>query len=157
MSNKIARNMKETKKHYPSDRATKLYSNGKKKQDPNMYTGTGGNVYLYYKLIKYAELLGKSSMQETYMKDFLSALSVNLKIVKDNKEKGNKEKSPSFFMSSSGLHLIAALYYQSISEDEDRFESRNMHISYILENYKKCFLKDYSESEVLYGNAGYMY
>ena len=42
--NKIAINMKDTRKHYPSDRGTKLYSNGKRKQDPFLYTGTGGNV-----------------------------------------------------------------------------------------------------------------
>jgi hypothetical protein len=47
--------MNKFKNHFPAHSNTKFYSDGKKKIDPSLYTGTGGNLYLYYKLVQYAK------------------------------------------------------------------------------------------------------
>ena len=107
--------------------------------------------------MRYAEYTSKSTMITTYEKDFKAALSINLKIINDLKMKLRKAKSPSFFMSSSGIDLMGALYYQNLYQEDDWADLRNEHINELLENSSLCFDKEFAEDEILYGNAGYMY
>ena len=75
---------------------------------------------------------------QLYEFSFLTSLSVNLKIVKDNKLKGRRATSPSFFMSSNGLDLMGALLYnyQHYSQDDEWEQYRNEHISNIIDKAK---------------------
>ncbi|CAI2368824.1 unnamed protein product [Moneuplotes crassus] len=151
-SNQIAINMKDIRMKYPAERSTKLYSNGKKKLDPAIYTGTGGNLVLYYKLLQY----GEYSTKERLATDFLSALEINCKIINSASLKGRKCTSPSFFQGSAGIYTMACLFYHNYSEDEDASENFQKYFDLLIQAKKLCFGSK-AEDEILYGNAGYLY
>lgn len=151
---KLEETLEDQLNYYPPITKHKIYSNGKKKVDFSMYTGTGGNMYLYWRYYllckqKYPEL---KSVSLEYLQ---SAYKINHKIVEHDEEKDDFDiylQSTSFFHGQIGVYAMGCLYAKEIG-DETLFTDN---LNNVLK-YKTSALSDESEDELLYGNAGYLY
>ena len=115
---------------------------GKFEVDPSFYTGTGGNIYLYWRQY----LFHKKSPQ--YLQKFKDALQTNLNII--NSKKNNYTNS--FFLGDSGIYLFCCIY--GIETKNNKF-----FIDYFnkLINLKNLSKNAELELELLYGITGYLY
>ena len=129
------------KDKYPCDTNKKIYSTGKQKMDYSFYTGTGGNIYLYWREYLYTK--SKESLNS-----FQKAYETNYNLA----QKNPINESNSFFFGESGIYLMGCILSKIIN-DPKLFEK----------NYNKLLkLKEISfiencELELLYGSAGYLY
>lgn len=137
----------------PPDSCYKMYSNGKKKVDYSMYSGTGGNIYAYwrYHLLKKNKGLNTDKTIK-YMKQ---AYDVNLLLVK--KEENASEfsiydQSSSFFHGPIGVYTMGCILSNEVNDESAFLENLKG-----VRKYKELALSNYSEDELLYGNAGYLY
>eukprot|EP00826_Nyctotherus_ovalis_P061298 TRINITY_DN8706_c0_g2_i1.p1 TRINITY_DN8706_c0_g2~~TRINITY_DN8706_c0_g2_i1.p1 ORF type:complete len:443 (-),score=98.90 TRINITY_DN8706_c0_g2_i1:158-1486(-) len=137
---------------YPASVDYKVKSDGSKSYDSSFYSGSGGNVLLYWRQYKlYKHQCNKDKMQE-HLQNAVIAFETNVKVLKSGNISLNILKSPSFFIGSAGLYTIGTLIYK---------EMGNM--SEMLNCYKKvmgslmmCKGKE-ANDELIYGNAGYLY
>ena len=116
---------------------------GKKKTKTTFYTGTGGNIYIYWKQYLFYD------KKKEYLDKFYEALKTNLNIIKEN---GEEDSTNSFFMGDSGIYMffcIYALEIKDINLFEKNFEK--------LIKLKQISENKYSEVELLYGTSGYLY
>ena len=128
-------------RNYPPNMSQSINSLGQKYYDPSFYTGTGGNIYIYWKQYLFHD------RKKEYLDKFYQALTTNLTISNSQKDKTN-----SFFMGKSGIYMFFCIY---------GLETKNKEI------FKKFFmklieLKRFSEEvnaelELLYGTTGYLY
>ena len=130
---------------YPPNMKKSIDSLGKKKYKTTFYTGTGGNIYLYWRQYLFYD------KKEEYLNAFHQSLKTNLSIAEKMNE--DEEKSTnSFFMGDSGIYLFYCIY---------ALETNNKEI--FDKNFKKLIdLKTLSEKksaevELLYGTSGYLY
>ena len=128
---------------YPPTTNKRIDSLGKQKVNATFYTGTGGNIYLYWRQY----LFYKKSQK--YLKKFKDALQTNLNII-NNSKKNNGTNS--FFMGDSGIYLFSCIYGIETKDN-------NLFIEYFnkLINLKNLGNNTELELELLYGIAGYLY
>ena len=131
--------------NYPPDMAKSIDSLGKRKTKPTFYSGTGGNIYIYWKQYLFYD------KKKEYLEKFHQALKTNLSIVEKINE--NEENSTnSFFMGDSGIYLFFCIYACEINK-KDIFDE-NLDKLIRLKGISKS---KYSEVELLYGTSGYLY
>ena len=140
---------------YPLISRKRVYSDNTTKTDTTLYTGSGGVVFVYYKLYCFfndRDPNGDAAVR--YEEMFEKALMDNIDLV----ETGACHKGfqcPSFFQSVAGLYTVAADYYHRIKEKE----KVPLYVQKIQDLYKRFEndLGEYVEDELLYGAAGYLY
>ena len=130
-------------KYYPPNMSKSIDSLGKKKTKTTFYTGTGGNIYIYWKQYLFYD------KKKEYLNKFYEALKTNYSIIK---EKGEENSTNSFFMGDSGIYLFFCIYALEI-KDVNLFEK---HFEKLIK-LKKISENKYSEVELLYGTSGYLY
>ena len=118
-----------------------INSLGEKTYETSFYTGTGGNIYIYWKQYLFYD------KKKEYLDKFYQSLITNLSISEKEEDETN-----SFFIGKSGIYMFYCIY---------SIETKNK------ETFEKFFkklikLKSFSESkdaevELLYGTAGYLY
>ena len=87
--------------YYPPNISKRIDSLGKQKTDISFYTGTGGNIYLYWRQYVYYE------KNLNFLKKFSDALKTNLTILNNSKK---NTFTNSFFMGDSGIYLFCCIY-----------------------------------------------
>jgi len=142
----------------PPDSLYKKYSINKEKVDYSIYSGTGGNMYIYWRYFIYKQIKNEKSedniIQES-LENFRISVDTNNYIFKETYKNKNfyPEKEPTaFFHGPIGLYTMNCIYSILIGNRE-KFEE---YLDAILE-FKQFVIGKYSEDELLYGNAGYLY
>ena len=126
---------------YKCDADKKIYSNGKEKIDFSFYTGTGGNIYLYWREYLYTK--SKESLNS-----FQKAYETNYNLA----QKNPINETNSFFFGESGIYLMGCILSKIINDEKLFDENYNKLI-----NLKEISFKENSELELLYGTSGYLY
>jgi rhamnogalacturonyl hydrolase YesR len=153
ITTKLSELSQEMQKYSPPDQTTKIYSNGRKKNDYAIYTGTGGNIYTYwrqYNLTKCNKEFSKDCEQA--LESFIKSYNTNINIHNAHIKKNIYEYTTSFFQGPVGLYTMGCLVAKETS-DEKLF---NENLKEVLK-FKDVAISDYSEDELLYGNSGYLY
>ena len=134
---------KNSEKYYPPNMSKSIDSLGKKKVKPTFYTGTAGNIYIYWKQYLFYD------KKKQYLDKFYEALKTNLSIIN---EKGEDKSTNSFFMGTSGIYLFFCIYALEIKDSDifDKNFDKLIKLKQISEN-------KYAEVELLYGTSGYLY
>ena len=130
------------KKNFPPDMKTSIDSLGNKEIDTSFYTGTGGNIYIYWKQYLFY------NRKKEYLEKFHESLKTNLSIV----EESNPTDTNSFFFGDSGLYLFYCIYATEIN-NKDLFEKNFKNLIEL----KQISKIEASEVELLYGTSGYLY
>ena len=143
ISNEIEKKEREFDSKCPPTTNKSIDSLGKQTINSSFYTGTGGNIYLYWRQY----LFYKKSPK--YLKKFKDALQTNLNIINNTKK---KNYTNSFFMGDSGIYLFCCIYGIETKDS-------NLFIEYFnkLIDLKKLEINTELELELLYGIAGYLY
>ena len=134
---------KNSIKYYPPNMTKSIDSLGKKKTKTTFYTGTGGNIYIYWKQYLFYD------KKKEYLDKFYEALKTNLNIINEN---GEEDSTNSFFMGDSGIYMFFCIYALEIKDFnlfEKNFEK--------LIKLKQISENKYTEVELLYGTSGYLY
>ena len=134
---------KNSIKYYPPSMSKSIDSLGKKKIKKSFYTGTGGNIYIYWKQYLFYD------KKKEYLDKFYEALRTNLSIIK---EKGEEESTNSFFMGDSGIYMFFCVYALEVKNNEI-FENNFQKLI----SLKSISENKYAEVELLYGTSGYLY
>ena len=130
------------KNNYPPNMKESIDSLGNKEIDISFYTGTGGNIYIYWKQYLYY------NKKKEYLEKFHQSLETNLSIVKES----IPPDTNSFFFGDSGIFLFYCIYTIEINNKallEEKFKN-------LIELKRISDLKT-SEVELLYGTSGYLY
>ena len=136
---------KESLEKYPPNMKKSIDSLGKKKTKTTFYTGTGGNIYIYWK-----QYLFYDKKQE-YLEKFHQSLKTNSSIIEKINEEEDKTTN-SFFMGDSGIYLFYCIYACEINK-KDIFDNNFIQLIKL----KKISEDENSEVELLYGTSGYLY
>ena len=132
---------KNSNKNYPPNMDKKINSLGKKRYETSFYTGTGGNIYIYWKQYLFY------NKKKEYLDKFYQSLITNLSISEKEKDMTN-----SFFMGKSGIYMFFCIY---------AIETKNKEIfdKYFLNliEFKSFSEQKNAEVELLYGTTGYLY
>ena len=128
---------------YPPDTNKEIDSIGNQEYNYTFYTGSGGNIYLYWRQY----LFHKKSPK--YLNKFKIALETNLKVLNESEKILDIN---SFFMGDSGIYLFCCIFGIETKNDQYFKEYLNKLI-----NLKKLGDKNELELELLYGIAGYLY
>ena len=136
---------KNSSVNYPPNMTKSIDSLGKRKIKTTFYTGTGGNIYIYWKQYLFYD------KKKEYLEKFHQALQTNLSIVEKNNEY-EENSTNSFFMGDSGIYLFYCIYACEINKKDIFDENFNKLIK-----LKKISESKYSEVELLYGTTGYLY
>jgi len=138
----------------PPNSSYSIESSGKKGIDLTMYTGTFGNVYIYWRIYLMYKNRKNIAKSEEFFKHAMDAFNTNDQLaIKYSKPSSKSEKkSPSFFMGESGLYTLGALLFL---EKNDLAASQKCYKK-VLSAFELCKV-DYAQDELLYGNAGYLY
>lgn len=149
INTKFEKLMNEQIKYCPFDQDKKILSTGKQKEDCSIYTGTGGNVYIYlqYYLLKKSY---NSEDLENVLDDLQESFDINLQIAESNDPEFYN--NPSFFHSPAGIYTLGCLIAKEIKNLNLFFDC----LSKLL-LYKKFALNENLDDEILYGGAGYLY
>ena len=134
---------KSSRKYFPPNMSKSIDSLGKKKIKTTFYTGTGGNIYIYWKQYLFYE------KKKEYLDKFYEALKTNLSIIEENEE---EKDTNSFFMGDSGIYMFYCIYALEI-KDFSLFESNFNKLI----NLKQISKIKNAEVELLYGTSGYLY
>lgn len=130
--------------NYPPNMKKSIDSLGKKKTKTTFYTGTGGNIYIYWKQYLFHD------KKPEFIQNFHQSLITNLSIIV--KEEDNENDINSFFMGDSGIYLFFCIYATE-TNDKKIFEDN---LNNLL-NLKFISEKKTTEVELLYGTSGYLY
>ena len=133
------------KKNYPPNMEKSIDSLGKKKIRATFYTGTGGNIYIYWKQYLFHD------KKKEYLENFHQSLKTNLSIIEEI-NKHIKPNTNSFFMSDSGIYLFSCIYAIEIN-DKKIFD---IYFNNLIK-LKRISMEDKAELELLYGTSGYLY
>ena len=130
--------------NYPPNMTKSINSLGQKKTKTTFYTGTGGNIYIYWKQYLFY------NKEKKYLDKFYESLKTNLSIIEE--EIGEEESTNSFFMGNSGIYMFYCIYALEIRSEEifEKFFNKLIQLKKISE-YKNA------ELELLYGTSGYLY
>ena len=145
ISEQIENCEKNSIENYPPNMKKSIDSLGRKRTKTSFYTGTGGNIYIYWKQYLFHD------KKKDFLDNFYQALKTNLSIIE--KENEEEEKSTnSFFMGDSGIYLFYCIYASESNNKEIFGENFNKLI-----NLKIISENKNSEVELLYGTSGYLY
>lgn len=126
---------------------------GQKESDYSIYTGIGSNTYVFWRYYLYSN--NKKEISIDALEYFKITIETNIKNVLTyenyNQKKFNKIP-PSFFMGPVGTYTMGCIYY-SIQNDYINFQNCLANVL----KYHKSVVNNFSESELLYGSAGYIY
>jgi len=139
-------------KKNPANAKYTIKSNGDKREDPSIYTGTGGNIVVYWEQYNlYKHLANKEKMTE-HLKNTLTAFETNIELADSGKIPSKRLTSPSFYTGLPGLYTMGTLIYKEMGKVEE------MKACYgkVIDSMKLCEAKDVND-ELLYGTAGYLY
>ena len=145
ISERIEISEKESIENYPPNMKKSIDSLGKKKTKTTFYTGTGGNIYIYWKQYLFYD------KKKEYLEKFNQALKTNTSIIEKMNEEEDKTTN-SFFMGDSGIYLFYCIYACEISKKDIFDDNFNKLI-----NLKEMSEDEHSEVELLYGTSGYLY
>ena len=97
----IAGNIELIMKHYPpAAQYAPTSVKGKTVEDYSIYTGCGGNAYLYWKLSRFFEAEGEQEKAKFHRKNAISTVEVALSMLQPNIRRGS---DISFYMGSAGM------------------------------------------------------
>ena len=130
---------------YPPNMKKSIDSLGNKKTKTTFYTGTGGNIYIYWKQYLFYD------KKKEYLDKFYQSLKTNYSIMEKMNE-GDEKTTNSFFMGDSGIYLFYCIYASEINKKDIFDDNFNKLI-----NLKIISESDTSEVELLYGTTGYLY
>ena len=139
-------------KNCPPERSKMIYSDGKEEVDYTFYTGSGGNIYAFW---RYYLLCKNSLINEEKDKSrnlLLQYYSENFNLLENDLKKNTKFDIPSFFLGPVGLLTMGCL----IAKEMNLKTEFNNNLQGIL-NFKKICFDKRCEYELLYGMAGYLY
>ena len=136
---------KNSLEKYPPTMSKSIDSLGKRKTKTSFYTGTGGNIYIYWKQYLFHD------KSKDYLEKFYQSLKTNLSIIEKMNEEEEKTTN-SFFMGDSGIYLFYCIYACEINKQNIFDDNLNKLI-----NLKEISESKYSEVELLYGTSGYLY
>ena len=130
---------------YPPNMKKSIDSLGKKKYKTTFYTGTGGNIYIYWKQYLFHD------KKKEYLEKFHQSLEINF-AVSEKMNEDEEKYTNSFFMGDSGIYLFYCIYAFEIND-------KGMLDEYfgLLIDLKKISENKTSEVELLYGTSGYLY
>ena len=129
--------------NYPPNMSKSIDSLGNKKTKPTFYTGTAGNIYIYWKQYLFYD------KKKENLEKFHESLKTNLSIIE---KKDEEDINNSFFMGVSGIYLFYCIYECEINKRENFEKYFNKLI-----DLKEFSESKYSEVELLYGTTGYLY
>ena len=135
-------------KYYPPNSQYKIDSKSKKKVDFSIYTGTGGNMYLYWRKYIYDNKSNESLLQ--FEKAYTTNLHIFNQLVIEYPD--SFSDCNSFFMSQAGIFTMGCILY-TIKNDKNAFNESLKNLLSLL----NVSLNEESEDELLYGSAGYLY
>ena len=95
---------------YPPNMKKSIDSLGNKKTKTTFYTGTGGNIYIYWKQYLFYD------KKKEYLDKFYQSLKTNYSIMEKMNE-GDEKTTNSFFMGDSGIYLFYCIYASEINSD----------------------------------------
>lgn len=124
-----------------------ISSDGDEFKDGGIYIGTAGNLYYYYKKIKYYEKLGDQEEMKEAIEAFELAFDTNLEVWK--LQSMNKKSIPSFFMGMPGILTLAYLVFDEYGESTKAIQCLNR-----IADFTELPVE---EAELLYGTAGFLY
>ncbi len=138
----------------PPTAQSTLESNGSKDIDLTMYTGSFGNVYVQWRLYELYKSRKDSDRMATHLSSALEAFLVNRKLVEKygQPSQAEEKESPSFFMGKAGLYTLGAMLYKEAGKAADMISCYKRVIAAL-----PLCKTSYSQDELLYGNAGYLY
>ena len=136
---------KNSEDKYPPNMKKSIDSLGKKKTKTTFYTGTGGNIYIYWKQYLFYD------KKKEYLEKFHLSLKTNLSIIEEENE-GEEKSTNSFFMGDSGVYMFYCIYAIEVKDKKIFDENFNKLI-----NLKKISDSNSAEVELLYGTSGYLY
>ena len=90
-------------RRWPAESLVSPTSNSEKvDRDSSIYTGAGGNAYLYWKLSRWWEAEGDQDKSDEYLMKALQAIETSLSLIKDL-------SGISFYVGAAGKHTIASM------------------------------------------------
>lgn len=144
----------------------KLTSDGKSKYDPFIYTGTSGNIYVYwryyiYKSYNYIDSdKSKSDTNKSSLKYFEKAVDTNINLVNNMFKSNDNNLSPSFYLGLPGIFALSSVYYYEIyllKHKDISFLNKSLYyVKKIIDFKTNCFA-DNNQEELLYGYPGYLW
>lgn len=140
-------------KYYPPTINQILLSDGTSEEDYTIYTGPGGNLWVFWRYYLYNKSIGKDI--EKSLNYFRQSYETLYQLIKDNEKEINlniNNTPASFFMGVVGFHTMGCIYAKEIKN----IELFRIHLKEVLRFEQNCYLQN-SEDELLYGNAGYLY
>jgi lantibiotic modifying enzyme len=133
----------------PPEKAKKIYSNKKEKIDYSIYSGSGGNVYSFWRYHILQKKIGSKDSIEKSLSLFKAYWNANFNLVQSGII---PTKAPSFFQGSVGIFTMGCILAKEINSKKD-FESN---LAYIIAQKDSAQCQQ-SEYELLYGSTGYLY
>ena len=133
-------------KEYPCNAKYKIYSDRKTKIDYTMYTGTAGNVYVYWREYLYTKSQASLAKVE-------QAYNTNRALYEQYKSVSSSSDINSFFMGPSGIFALGCVIYNELIPNKNK---ANQNLQELLA-MKDMSSSLNSEDELLYGTAGYLY
>ena len=108
--------------HCPPAAETRIHSDGKESVDPFMYTGSGGNVFVYYRLYLFYKNHPEYNSDQNECQQFenaaIEALKTHVRIGEAYEEKRG-QSSPSFLKSCAGIYTVGALLSKELIDDQN--------------------------------------
>ena len=92
-----------------------LQSKGKPFTDPFVYLGTGGTIYMYYRLYHYAVRTQQTDLANNYIGKAVEAFQITNHVMSKIISQRDHH-SPSFFMGPAGVYTLGALIYSHIDD-----------------------------------------
>eukprot|EP00347_Sterkiella_histriomuscorum_P015596 403356429 len=150
----------DLEKNQPHHTMKTVNSLGKIKRDLSVYTGSPGQLYMYYRLILFAKRTKQVDLANMLLSKAMELYEI-MKPEIEKKEENQKidRPNPAFYMGTSGYRLIGTLLHKELGVED---ESNKVEISNCLDQIMKLeylYAKqtDELEDEILYGTAGYLY
>jgi len=143
--------IKDQLKFSPPENCKKIYSNFKEKNDYTIYSGSGGNVYSFWRYYLHTKIFLKeeastslSLLQKYYIE--------NYKLIEKDLIKNRQSNIPSFFQGPVGIFTMGCLISKETNQKEEFL--RNLEKVLL---YEEKALDENAEYELLYGITGYLY
>jgi len=148
---KLSNLLKDHLKFSPPENSKKIFSNSKVKTDYSIYSGSGGNIYTFWRYYVHTKILSKEETSYS-MNLLLKYYNENYKILEKDFVKHRQSLIPSFFQGPVGIFTMGCL----ISKETKNKEEFLYNLKRVL-LYEKTALDINTEYEVLYGTAGYLF
>jgi lantibiotic modifying enzyme len=136
----LAKAIDERLQSYPPECDYAINSKGRKKTIWEVYTGSGGNIYTFWRYYLFKR-------DEASLKYFSDSYNVNFNLIHEK-----NDNPTAFFMGSVGIYTLGCMLAKETNDENLFFKNLELIL-----NYKDLAISSMSEDELLYGNAGYLY